>query len=89
MGMLLSDIPSHTELFEIRQEVYIGELFGAKTFKEGLYRLRENWSRLDRETIRGVQQKHLSSRNMADSYLSIYRRLYKKHKGDQRHRRQD
>ena len=89
MGMLLSDIPSHTELFEIRQEVYIGELFGAKTFKEGLYRLRENWSRLDRETIRGVQQKHLSSRNMADSYLSIYRRLYKKHKRDQRHRRQE
>lgn len=74
-GLLLSDIPSHREVFGINENCYLGELFREQDFKSQLARLRANRGLLDRDKIRNMQQQYLSAAAMARGYERVYGKL--------------
>lgn len=70
LGLLLSDIPSHREVVEMGQDVYLGEIFDAANFKKQIDFLRK--SELSREKIAKFQESELSAKVMTIKYMKCY-----------------
>lgn len=69
-GLLLSDIPSHREIFEIQRMTYLGELFTQLNFREKYEQIRKK--AIDRNAIIDFQKKELSAMRMTKEYLKEY-----------------
>lgn len=70
LGLMLSDIRSHREIFEMGKDMYIGERFNEFTFDIKLDRLRSR--KFDKCTIKWFHKSNLSAKVMADTYLKFY-----------------
>lgn len=70
LGLLLSDIPSHREVVEMGQDVYLGETFSQDCFKAKLGALREG--EINKTDIMAFQGKELSAKKMAQQYEIVY-----------------
>lgn len=70
LGLFLSDIPSHREVVEMGQDVYLGETFSQDDFEIKLKALRER--KTNKAEIRAFQEKELSAVKMARQYQGIY-----------------
>lgn len=70
LGLFLSDIPSHREIVEMGQDVYLGETFVPDCFRVKLNALRE--SKMNRTDIIAFQEKELSAKRMTASYQKRY-----------------
>lgn len=70
LGLFLSDIPSHTEVVNMGQNVYLGETFDAANFKKQLDSLRK--SKLSRKKIAEFQKCELSAKGMTVKYMKCY-----------------
>lgn len=70
LGLFLSDIPSHREVVEMRQDVYLGETFSQDDFEIKLKALRER--KTNKAEIRAFQEKELSAKEMTKRYESSY-----------------
>lgn len=73
--LLLSDIPSHKEAFEIDGKTYIGETFDKASFRIKKEQLTSK--RLKKTTPIAFQKKHLSARAMMKNYEQIYMEMLK------------
>lgn len=72
LPVLLSNIPSHRELFEIDSKYYIGEIFD-ENFKSK-YEIIKNKNK-ENSNIKEFQKKYLSSQAMAKKYFEIYKEV--------------
>lgn len=72
LGLLLSDIPSHREVIEMGQDVYLGETFSTSNFKDKLNVLRKK--EIDKRKNLKFQSKELSAKVMAKKYMECYKR---------------
>lgn len=70
LGLLLSDIPSHREVVEMGQDVYLGETFSPDDFEVKLKALRER--KINKSAIKAFQEKELSAKSMAAGYQKRY-----------------
>lgn len=70
LGLFLSDIPSHREVVEMGQNVYLGEIFSSGDFEIKLNALRER--KTNSAEIRAFQEKELSAKSMAAGYQKRY-----------------
>ena len=70
LGLLLSDIPSHREVVEMGQDVYLGETFSQDCFKAKLDALREG--KINKNDIMAFQEKELSAKKMTAGYQKRY-----------------
>lgn len=70
LGLFLSDIPSHREVVEMGQDVYLGETFSQDDFEIKLKALRER--KTNKAEIRAFQEKELSAKEMTKRYESSY-----------------
>ena len=75
LGLLLSDIPSHNELFEIDKSVYLGETFKTAEFSLAIQRLRAHYSSADKASIKSFAEKHLTAIKMAKEYSAYYEKI--------------
>ena len=75
LGLFLSAIPSHKEVVEMADSVYIGEAFDESSFVAKLQILRRNYERLDKSRIRAWQEEHLSAKKMAEQYMKVYKKV--------------
>lgn len=79
LGLFLSDIPSHRELITMEKRLYLGESFSigddGESFEVKLNKIRENYSRFNKEAIKQFQQEKLSDRAMTEKYDKIYRKI--------------
>lgn len=71
LGLFLSDIPSHSEVVSMGQDVYLGETFNAGNFKKQMDLLRK--SKLSREKIAEFQKCELSAKGMTVKYMKCYK----------------
>jgi len=71
--LLLSDIPSHKECFEIDRNYYIGECFNKSNFTIKKEKISKKLQAVDFNKIREFQRRYLSSDSMARKYEKIYR----------------
>lgn len=73
LGLFLSDIPSHSELFKIDKQYYLGEMFDCveDNFLYSLNLLRN--SKINKEKIIEFKNKYLSGENMTLEYENIYK----------------
>lgn len=70
LGQFLSDIPSHREVVEMGQDVYLGETFSQQDFSNKLSELRSK--ALYRNKIVQFQVSSLSARTMTQQYVGLY-----------------
>lgn len=70
LGLFLSDIPSHREVVEMGQDVYLGETFSQDDFEIKLKALSER--KTNKAEIRAFQEKELSAKEMTKRYESSY-----------------
>ena len=70
LGLFLSDIPSHREVVEMGQDVYLGETFSQQDFSNKLSKLRSK--SLYRNKIVQFQAGSLSARTMTQQYVRLY-----------------
>lgn len=70
LGLFLSDIPSHREIVEMGQDVYLGETFAPDCFRVKLNALRK--SEINKADIMTFQEKELSAKKMTASYQKRY-----------------
>lgn len=70
LELLVSDIPSHREVVEMGQDVYLGETFSLDNFKIKLNTLR--CKEIKKMEIRLFQEKNLSAKGMAERYMKRY-----------------
>lgn len=70
LGLFLSDIPSHREVVEMGQDVYLGETFSQDDFEIKLKALRER--KTNKAEIRAFQEKELSAKEMTKQYENFY-----------------
>lgn len=70
LGLFLSDIPSHREVVEMGQDVYLGETFSQDDFEVKLKALRER--KINKSAIKAFQEKELSAKSMAAGYQKRY-----------------
>ena len=70
LGLLLSDIPSHREVVEMGQDVYLGEVFSLDNFKFKLDALRKK--KIDKAEISAFQENELSAKEMTKQYENFY-----------------
>ena len=79
LGLFLSDIPSHREVVDMGEELYLGEIFctsaDGQSFKEALSRLRKKHKILNKCEIKEFQKEHLSDVAMAQCYKKVYQKL--------------
>lgn len=73
LGLFLSDIPSHREVVEMGQDVYLGETFSPDDFEVKLNALRER--KINKAEIRAFQEKELSAVKMAERYMECYKKV--------------
>ncbi len=79
--LLLSDIPSHKEIFEIEKKVYIGENFSENNFSEKKKILSAKLKEKDVTKIQEFLKENLSVYTMMEKYVQIYDNL-KQNKGE-------
>ena len=72
LGLLLSDIPSHKEVIEGGEELYVGELFSEENFAEKYLALIQSISKIDKTLIRAYQGNKLSAKTMMYQYMKKY-----------------
>lgn len=72
LGLFLSNIPSHAEVFEIDDNYYLGECFGYNEFEKKLNLLRINSNKLSKQKIKEFKDKYLSAKHMMNCYEKIY-----------------
>ena len=72
LGVFLSDIPSHKEIFEISEDIYLGEYFSESDFGKKLEILRKNWLKIDKGRIANFQREKLSAKAMWEQYQKFY-----------------
>lgn len=72
LGLLLSDIPSHNEIFEEVKDLYIGELFSLNA-NDPFSLIR--YKNISKSKIKKCQNKYFSSEKMADDYFNTYQEL--------------
>lgn len=70
LGLFLSDIPSHCEVVEMGQDVYLGETFSPDDFEVKLDALRKK--KIDKVEISAFQEKELSAKEMTKQYGNFY-----------------
>ena len=70
LGLLLSDIPSHREVVEMGQDVYLGEVFSLDNFKFKLDAVRKK--KIDKAEISAFQENELSAKEMTKQYENFY-----------------
>ena len=68
--LFLSDIPSHKEIVEMEQELYIGEIFDDRSFDEKLNKMRK--AEIEKNEIIKFQKEKLSAKQMAKEYMKEY-----------------
>lgn len=69
--LLLSDIPSHKEMFTISNEYYIGEFFNSNNFQEMKTKVSKRVKKANYDSVHFVENK-LSSKIMMEKYSKIY-----------------
>lgn len=67
--LLLNDIPSHRECFEIDDNMYIGELFTLDNFFDKKKLISK---KIDNSISKQFYEKHLSSKIMMKHYINLY-----------------
>ncbi len=72
LGLFLSDIPSHREVLEGAEDIYLGEYFSTTNFAEKYETLIKNDSMLNSLEIKTYQSKRLSATAMMISYMQQY-----------------
>lgn len=70
LGLFLSDIPSHREVVEMGQDVYLGETFSPDDFEIKMNALRER--KINKAEIKAFQEKELSAKGMVERYMKRY-----------------
>lgn len=75
LGLFLSDIPSHREVIEGADELYIGELFSKENFVGKYTTLIHSILRIDKNLIYVYEKKKLSAKAMMERYIQIYESL--------------
>lgn len=76
LHVLLSDIPSHKECFEIDDKIYIGEYFNSSNFAEKKEKLLSKiQEKRSRETIKNFQKQNLSCHSLIEQYENEYKKL--------------
>lgn len=70
LGLFLSDIPSHKEVVEMGQDVYLGETFSSDDFEIKLKALRQRKTNM--AEIKAFQEKNLSAKEMTKQYERAY-----------------
>lgn len=70
LGLFLSDIPSHREVVEMGQDVYLGETFSPDDFEIKLNALRQRKANM--AAIKAFQEKNLSAKEMTKQYERAY-----------------
>lgn len=70
--LLLSDIPSHRECFEIDDNFYIGEFFNEENFKSKKELLLENYNDNSKREVFEFQRRFLSAKSMTKKYEEYY-----------------
>lgn len=70
LGLFLSDIPSHREVVEMGQAVYLGETFSPDDFEIKLNALRQRKANM--AAIKAFQEKNLSAKEMTKQYERAY-----------------
>lgn len=70
LGLYLSDIPSHREVVEMGQDVYLGETFSPDDFEIKLNALRQRKTNM--AAIKAFQEKNLSAKEMTKQYERAY-----------------
>lgn len=73
LGLMLSDIPSHNEMFKIDNNIYLGENFLFSEFKTKMNVLRKKYGGISRKAISEFHEKYLSGSSMANQYDKVYR----------------
>lgn len=75
LGLFLSNIPSHREVFEIDDSVYLGERFEKEenSFADALQRMRDNAASLNKQQIQKFKDVFLSGKSMAEQYEQFYK----------------
>lgn len=69
--LLLSDIKSHSDVFKIDKNVYLGETYN-KDFYEKKEKLYKNYKTIDQKSIQNFQKKYLSNESMTQGYEKFY-----------------
>lgn len=69
--LLLSDISSHKECFEIDKNYYLGEYFNIHNFEEKKKRIKKNID-YDRKKVKQFKETYLSSKAMTIEYEKFY-----------------
>lgn len=72
LGLFLSDIPSHREVVEMGQKLYVGETFLPYEFADKIGALRER--KFETNTIKEFQERFLSAKSMTEKYEKLYQR---------------
>lgn len=72
LGLFVSDIPSHKEVFEMADGLYLGEAFNSDNFGEKIISLRDNKDKISPDKIKEFKQKNLSAEKMIADYTEIY-----------------
>lgn len=75
LGLFISDIPSHKEIFDLADKLYIGETFNASNFEQKIAVLRKNKKMIVPEKIKEFKQQILSAEKMVADYTEIYEKL--------------
>lgn len=71
--LLLSDIPSHIECFEIDHNYYLGEFYGTNDFDSKKNLLISKFNRNEKESVYEFQKKYLASVIMTLEYEKYYK----------------
>ena len=74
LRLLLSEIPSHREIFEIDQNISLGLTFAhtEESFRAGMIRIRQADQYASKTRIRQFKQRNLSGEKMTEAYTRIY-----------------
>ena len=75
--LLVSNIDSHIECFELEKDKYIGEYFDTESFERFKY-AKEIVSASNRNDSKYIQNKYLSSNSMTEGYERIYNEVFSK-----------
>lgn len=73
LGLFLSDIPSHDEVFEIDENCYIGSSFLCEDFEKDFRNFRNQTALLKKEKIIKFKDKFLSAEVMTNTYQKLYK----------------
>lgn len=74
LGLMLSAIPAHSELFKIDDSIYLGENFLPSEFEAKMNVLRKKYGKISGEKIAEFHRKFLSGESMTNQYSSIYQK---------------